>query len=225
MSMAGSVILKDDGQMGPRTRQAYSSLKAGDRAVLENLVSSLGYKWSDLIFNEEKGLPPTSSEVRDAITAACGKFGVSVPFALNFAAAESRMNPAAYNKYGGAIGLFQITKSGGIAQFKQDNPKRFAELGTDYFDVKVNSEIGVYYMLWCCKRARVSPMTSEPRDWADVYGHYNLGTGAYALLKQGKYEDPIVKKSLATQAAILQRGGASAYPSNVLAFLQQSRMG
>lgn len=221
-------MLEPDGIPGRNTRMAYEVASLETKYAIEKMLSlRSSFKAGDLlkVKSRSSSRRVLTEEVNDAIVAACQYWKVNPDLGRTIASMESNFDPEAYNSAGGAWGLFQVTRWA-VAQLKMDRPRDyFNPKGGDWRDLKFNCHVGVYYIKWCAERAKVSTMTSDLREWADIYGHYNMGTGAYKAWKQGRFKDDIVVKNWRTQAAALKKGGVEQYAQNVLGYIQSHLVG
>lgn len=220
-------MLVVDGIPGRNTRLAYQAASPAIKTGIDRMVIGYGFQIDDLLKVKGKTSKRKvlTEEVRAAVKEACDYWGVNLDLALTFASMESNFDPDAYNSAGNAWGLFQTTRWA-VAQLRMDRPRDFFEAPRgDWRDLKFNCHVGVYYIRWCAERAKVSPMTSNTKDWVDIYGHYNLGTGAYSAWKAGRYNSKIVTTNWQTQAAPLRKGGVEAYASNVHSYIISHMVG
>lgn len=212
-------VLDADGIVGRETRLAYAAASPETRALVEAELQRQGFNNSVLSATRRVRKVLTSEQMH-YIEKWCKYWGVDPSLALTFVSAESGFDQEAYNLHGGAWGLLQITVWA-VKQLEKDKPSVAPTRPRDWRDLDFNCCVGIYYIAWCADRARVPRNTTNPRHWADIYGYYNLGVGAYGLIKRGEFTHPTVTKNLATQAAPLRKGGASNYVSNVLAYISQ----
>lgn len=220
-------MLVVDGIPGRNTRLAYQAASPAIKAGINRMVIGYGFQVDDLL--KVKGKTSRrkvlTDEVRAAVQEACDYWGVNYDLALTFASMESNFDPEAYNSAGNAWGLFQITHWA-VKQLRMDRPRDFFEAPrADWRDLKFNCHVGVFYIRWCAERVQVSPKTANTREWADIYGVYNLGIAAYNAWKAGRYESKIVKTSWQTQASSLRKGGVEQYASNVHSYINSHMVG
>lgn len=94
---------------------------------------------------------------------------------LKLRRAESDNNPSAVSD-AGAVGFYQITKKGALADWNKDNPKQKYEV-KDLYDPNINYKIADYYINKKVPRYLKNygvPDTLENRLWM-----YNTGPGNF----------------------------------------------
>lgn len=148
-------------------------------------------------------------------------FKVHPQWARVIAGIESNFDPSAISPTG-AAGLFQVTQP--AIRDVQRSPLTRAHYFESPDGTRTHPEwnimCGIGYLRICASYMGVDATSARPEVWADIYGCYNLGVGAYKLWKRGRFDASDLLKAWGVQSSELRQNGIEQYRTNVLAKLE-----
>lgn len=218
INLFGYSKIKVDGAIGNNTLKAIWSLPKESSEIVDAFA-----KARNVVYPRRPsgsvGKTTASVDIAKQIRATASGLGVNPDLALIIARIESDLDPKAKSPTG-AVGIFQLTSSA-VKDVVQRHPVLRRPNREDWYELDWNILVGVKYIKIIVEEyLNETAMTKNLGIWADAYGAYNLGIGNLRKLRQEKYDDKSLNKTLNVQAGYLVKGGPSKYLATVRSKLE-----